>query len=200
MPNRARAAGIRRLRFTRERYHRFFRKQVLRPDHRIELLNGVIYEPLRMSDGHWWVLNYLRNSLVRLSKGGWFVTSRCPIALGRYSESEPDIAIVRGEVMDYRHGHPQARDTPVVIEVSDETLRFDRGRRLRVYAQGGLTEYWIVNLVDRCVEVRTEPRVSDGDLKARYERLRVYRGDESVPLCVNGETVTEYPVTELIPL
>lgn len=200
MPSRARPAGIRRLRFTRERYYRFFRKQVLRPDHRIELLGGVIYEPLRMSDARWCVLNHLRTMLVRLSGDGWFVTSRCPIVLGRYSEPEPDIALVRGKILDYRTGRPRGSDTPVVVEVSDETLRFDRGRRLRVYAQGGLAEYWIVNVVDHTVEVRTEPRRKDGDLKARYAGLRVYRGDEIVPLRVDGVTIAELPVSELIPI
>ena len=71
---------------------------------------------------------------------------------------------------------------------------------LHVYAEAGLREYWIINLVDRTVEVRTEPRPSEGKIRGTYAVLHEYRGDEKVPLRLNGQTIAEFPVTELIPL
>lgn len=36
-------------------------------------------------------------------------------------------------------------------------MRVARGRKAVAYARGGIADYWIVNLVDRVVEVLREP-------------------------------------------
>jgi Uma2 family endonuclease len=195
-----RKSGIRRLRFTRRTYHRFARKQILRSDHRIELLDGVIYEPLTMSDSHWRVLNHLTTLFVKLSNGGWFATCRSPIILDDHSEPDPDIALVRGTISNYREHVPTAADTLIAIEVSDDTLRFDRGRRLRVYAEGGIPEYWLINLVEHVVQVRTDPRPRSDESRGTYAVQRTYRADEKVPLTLDARVIADVPVAELIPL
>ncbi|MBC5803341.1 MAG: Uma2 family endonuclease, partial [Candidatus Eremiobacteraeota bacterium] len=44
-----------------------------------------------------------------------------------------------------------------LVECADTSLRYDRGTKLRVYAKAGVREYWIVNLVEHCVEAHREP-------------------------------------------
>jgi Uma2 family endonuclease len=44
-----------------------------------------------------------------------------------------------------------------VVEVSESSLGFDRHYKGSVYARAGLADYWIVNLVDRVLEVYRDP-------------------------------------------
>lgn len=46
----------------------------------------------------------------------------------------------------------------LVVEVSESSLALDRVRKASLYARAGLTDYWIVNLVGRVLEVYREPR------------------------------------------
>ena len=41
----------------------------------------------------------------------------------------------------------------LAIEVADKSLAHDRGVKKRAYAASRIPTYWIVNLVDRCIEV-----------------------------------------------
>jgi Uma2 family endonuclease len=78
-----------------------------------------------------------------------------PVALDDQSEPEPDLAVVPGAWADYRADHPAP---PVlVIEVVETSPAFDRGEKSSLYARGGVRDSWIVNLVDRALEVFRDP-------------------------------------------
>jgi Uma2 family endonuclease len=88
------------------------------------------------------------------------------------SEPEPDIAVVpRG---DHHKAHPTT--AYLLIEVSKTSLRKDRAVKTDVYAEAGVDEYWIVNLVDRCIEVHRSPR------NGRYEQSSVHRAGDRIAL------------------
>jgi len=87
---------------------------------------------------------------------GWIVRVQAPIALDDESVPEPDIAVVRGSHDDYLESHPQR--PALVIEVAESSLRLDRRDKGSLYARAGLADYWIVNVVDRVVEVYREPQ------------------------------------------
>ena len=86
---------------------------------------------------------------------GWTVRLQAPISLDDESEPEPDVVVVQGRPTDYRHAHP-ARPA-LTIEVADSSVTFDRQHKGSLYARAGLPEYWIVNLVDRVLEVYRDP-------------------------------------------
>jgi Uma2 family endonuclease len=90
---------------------------------------------------------------------GWIVDSQLPVALDDYSEPEPDAAVVRGDPRDYREGHPTR--PALIVEVAESRLAFDRREKASLYARAGITDYWVLNLVDRVVEVHREPVVED---------------------------------------
>jgi Uma2 family endonuclease len=84
------------------------------------------------------------------------------------------------------------------VEVSDTTLAIDRGRKAGIYARAGLADYWIVNLVDRQVEVHRKP---EADATSPYG----YRYTE-ITICLARESVTplaapqvKIPVASLLP-
>jgi len=88
------------------------------------------------------------------------------------SEPEPDLMV--SPLDDYDTAHPD--EAYLLIEVSESSLSKDRGIKRRIYAERGVPEYWIVNLVDRCVEVYTEPQ-GDG-----YRTLVTYERGQSIRL------------------
>jgi Uma2 family endonuclease len=87
---------------------------------------------------------------------GWIVRVQAPVALDDESVPEPDIAVVRGSHDDYLESHPQR--PALVIEVAESSLRFDRRDKGSLYARAGLADYWIVNVVDRVVEIYRDPQ------------------------------------------
>jgi Uma2 family endonuclease len=62
-----------------------------------------------------------------------------------------------------------------------------------VYAAAGIPFYWIVNLVDRQLEVYSEPH-SDG-----YRTRQVLGPDEQVALVLDGSEVGRITVADLLP-
>src|SRR5919201_1604927 len=86
---------------------------------------------------------------------GWIVRIQDPVALDEESVPEPDVAVVRGRHADYRHAHPSR--PALIIEIAESSLRFDRIEKGSLYARACILDYWIVNLVDRVVEVYRDP-------------------------------------------
>jgi Uma2 family endonuclease len=86
---------------------------------------------------------------------GWIVRTQAPVALDDESEPEPDLAVVPGRPGDYRDAHPT--QPALAIEVADSSLAFDRIRTGSLYARAGLPDYWILNLIERVLEVYRDP-------------------------------------------
>jgi len=86
---------------------------------------------------------------------GWIVRVQLSVALDDESEPEPDIVVVPGRPGDYRESHPA--HPVLVIEVAESSLAFDRHEKGSLYARGAVQDYWIVNVVDRVVEVYRDP-------------------------------------------
>jgi len=97
------------------------------------------------------------------------------IVLTDGTEPEPDVSVAPGTPLDYLQQHPRANELLLAVEVSDSTLTKDRGLKLVSYAQSGLSEYWIVNLVNRQLEVYRRPALA-GD----YADAVVYLSGQSV--------------------
>jgi hypothetical protein len=85
----------------------------------------------------------------------------------------------------------------MLIEVSDSTLAGDRADKGRIYARANIPIYWIVNLVDRLIEIYTSPSGPIAD--PTYAQRQDYRPGDSVPLILDGITVTTIAVSDLLP-
>ncbi|MGC4046030.1 MAG: Uma2 family endonuclease [Armatimonas sp.] len=80
-----------------------------------------------------------------------------PLLIPSGSQPQPDILVVNGAPRDYLAQHPQPADVLLLIEVSDSTLQTDRSVKSPLYAEAGISEYWILNLQDRQLEVHRTP-------------------------------------------
>jgi Uma2 family endonuclease len=114
-----------------------------------------------------------------------------PVGIGLRSEPEPDLAVVDGVPEDFELEHPSASQTRLVVEVSDSSLRQDLGVKLRIYAGGGIPEYWVVDLKGRRIIIHTEPEGSS------YGTTRYLRDDDVVAPPWGPEATIA--VSELLP-
>ena len=141
---------------------------------RLELLDGLLVVREPQGSSHAATGAHVARILTAAFGAGWHARIQAPLALDEHSEPEPDIAIVPGVPFDYRDAHPMT--AALVVEMADASLRLDRRFKSVLYARGGLPEYWIVNLVDRALEVYRDPRATpDGPLEAAYQGIDVMR-------------------------
>jgi Uma2 family endonuclease len=122
---------------------------------RLELLDGVLVVREPQGSSHAALVDHIGRTLAAAFGPGWHPRHHAPLALDDASEPEPDVAIVPGAPRDYLRAHPAT--AALIVEVADSSLRLDRRLKARLYAQAGLADYWLVNLVDRVVEVHREP-------------------------------------------
>jgi Uma2 family endonuclease len=128
---------------------------VLHPEERVELIDGDIIDATPQSSFHSVAVGLVEDALRTAFGSTYCVRVQMPLALDELSEPEPDIAIVLGNPRDYRDAHPNT--ALLVVEVADSALVFDQGRKLALYARNGIPEYWVVNLVNNCLEVYQSP-------------------------------------------
>jgi Uma2 family endonuclease len=187
---------VRTKQWTRAEYDRLIEIGVFRPGDPVELLGGdlVVAEP--QSSPHYTAIGLAEDALRRAFGPGWLIRTQGPIALDDESEPEPDVAVARGSVRDYSREHP-ARPA-LVVEVALSSLSLDRDHKGSLYARARLEDYWIVNLVDRVLEVYRQPMAdAPASFGWRYAST-VVLGPESVaaPLAAPGSAVR---VADLLP-
>ena len=122
---------------------------------RVELVGGELVTITPQNHAHAYTMGVLTGLLVALYGHSHVVRAQLPLDLGDRSQPEPDFAVVTKAV--HRHSKPHPSGADLVIEVSDSSLAYDRDEKASLYAQAGMAEYWVVNLVDRQVEVFRDP-------------------------------------------
>jgi Uma2 family endonuclease len=160
--------------WTREEYRRAGKLGLFGPEERLELLDGEIIQKMPHGSLHAFVVKRADRLLADAFGSDCHTRPQLPLVLNDLSEPEPDVVVVVGTEYDYLSDHPQAMDSRLVVEVADSTLRFDRSRKRSAYARSGILEYWIINLLERQIEVHRDPRGS------RYRSVTIYREGETV--------------------
>ncbi len=144
-------------RFSIAEYHRLEEMGFFESDNRVELIRGEIIIKAAKSTFHSVCNTLLIEELIILLARRAGLRGQEPIILSDDSEPEPDVAIARNRSDNYLSSHPLAADILLVIEVSDSTLKYDRRTKLSLYAESGISDYWIFNLVDIQLEMYSEP-------------------------------------------
>ena len=142
-------------RWTRAEYDRLIELGVFQTEDRIELIGGELMVAEPESAEHYTAVRKSVRALQAAFGAGWEVRQDGPIALDDESEPEPDIAVVPGAPEDYRHAHPSR--PALTLEISVSSLATDRERKASLYARAGLSDYWILNLIARVLEVYRDP-------------------------------------------
>ncbi len=179
-------------RFTVDQYHRMIEANIIGENDRVELVNGWIVEMSPIGPPHMTCVSLLAAILQERLPRGWTSRVQGPVTLSN-SEPEPDIAIVRGSIRDYVKRYPSGADIGLVIEVTDTSLELDRQQKLPQYAAAGILEYWIVNLIDRCVETYRNPTGSV------YREPDVVSAGGRLKLNLPGSEAATFSVAEILP-
>jgi Uma2 family endonuclease len=183
-------------RWKRVEYERLIETGFFQPGDPIELIGGQLIVAEPQGSYHFTAIQAVEEVLRATFGQGWQVRGQGPVALDDESEPEPDVAVVSGSFRDYATAHPSR---PVlVVEVSESSLAFDRHHKGSLYARAGLDDYWILNLVDRVLEVHRnsgpDPAASFG---WRYQSVDVLeRGASVSPLALPGARIR---VADLLP-
>src|SRR5262245_31734510 len=147
-----------------------------------ELLEGVVVPKMRQSLRHEGALEKIQDVLGKMIPNGWHLRIQRPLVTSPDSQPEPDAAVVRNVLEDYADRSPPMVDVPIVIEVADASLLFDRRVKNRVYARANIISYWLLNLQDSQLEVFTQP--SGPAILPAYQEQRTYRIDDRVDVIV----------------
>jgi len=183
-------------RWTRAEYERLIEIGVFRPGEPVELLGGDLMVSEPQGSVHYTAVGLVEDALRAALGSGWLVRSQGPIALDEDSEPEPDVAVTRGTRRDYSREHPSR--PALVVEVAESSLTLDRDYRGSLYAQAGIADYWVLNLVARVLEVYRTP-IPDPAARFgwRYASTEVLApGSSAAPLAAPAARI---PVSDLLP-
>jgi len=139
-------SGPRRHRITVDEYHRMAELGLFAPDARVELIEGEIIDMAPIGIDHNSVVDQLNRLFVRAVGDDAIVRVQGSVRLGRMSEPQPDVVLLKPRADFYRSEFALGGDTLLVVEVSDSTLRYDRDIKAPLYARYGVPEVWIVDL------------------------------------------------------
>lgn len=154
-------------RWTRAEYYRMGEAGVF-GDERVELRGGEIWALPPQTPQHFAAAEAAADALQAAFRAGSDVRRRGPLTFGDETEPEPD---------------------------SDSMLAKDRGKKAEDYARAGIADYWIVNVVNRRLEVHRDlgPLPSGHGYKLRCVLLE---GEAIAPLLAPDRPVS---VADLLP-
>ena len=153
---------------------------------KVELLNGEIIMMSPIGPKHHYYVSQLTDWSYRaVDLDAIAIRVQGPIRIPKI-DGEPEPDLIWTARKDYSQNHPEPDDVLLLVEVADSSLAKDRGPKLTAYAEAGIPEYWIVNLIEKQIEVHRHPQ-SD-----KYRENQIVRDDQVIsPLAI--------PTAELSP-
>jgi Uma2 family endonuclease len=170
-----------RRKFTTAEYYQMADAGVLRPDERLELIDGEIWTMTPIGVRHADCVTELNNLLVLRLGDVARVSVQNPVRLRDGTEPQPDFALLRRRPAHSPRRHPTPEEILLLIEVSDSTLRFDREEKVPRYARDGILETWVVDLEDDVLLIFQDP-TTDGYRTSLVAR----RGEKVIPVSFLG--------------
>lgn len=133
---------------------------ILKPTDRVELIRGEIVEMSPAGRRHRAFVDNLNSVWAPRLAGRAIVSVQNPVVLSEDTEPQPDLQILRRRpATPYKEREAFAEDILLLIEVAETSLRYDRSTKLRLYAEAGIAEYWIVDCAAEAVEIHRSPHV-----------------------------------------
>jgi len=174
------SAQIEPRRFNVTEYYKMAKAGILKPDDRVELIEGEIIKMSPIGSPHAACVSRLSRLFHKLDEAAVMVSIQNPVRLDDYSEPVADVALLRPRKDFYGARHPLPKDTLLVVEVADSTLLKDRNVKVPLYARKGICEVWLVNIPKEIVEVYFDLRAE------KYRCQKFKRGDVVKSISVKG--------------
>jgi Uma2 family endonuclease len=180
-----------RYRFTQREYYAMVEAGVLDEDSRVELIRGDLAVMSPINPSHASAVDRLTAVFSSTLAGRAIVRVQNPFAIGDDSEPQPDLSLLKPREDYYAAEHPGPQDLLLAVEVANTSLRYDREIKMPLYAEAGVIEVWLLNLVDNVLEVYRDPGP-----KGYRSLLRLSPGDTVSPLAFPDLTL---PVAGFLP-
>jgi Uma2 family endonuclease len=172
-----------------EQYFALVDRGELRPDDRVELLEGVVVSMSPQNSPHANAIARITALLVPLVGSRGVVRVQCSFLAGRYNVPEPDFAVVSGPIERWEHEHPS--EVLLIVEVSDSSLPTDRLSKAAIYAAAGVPQYLVVNLPGDRIETFAGPDPTH----ARWAETRpAFRGEDIALVALPGLSIAVDPM------
>jgi Uma2 family endonuclease len=143
--------------FTVKEYHQMAESGIIKPTERVELIRGEIVKMSPIGHRHAAFVNNLNQLLVLRLAGRAIVSVQNPVVVADDSEPQPDLTLLRRRDVPYKDAEAVAADALLLIEVAEHSLRYDRTVKLRLYAETGIPDYWVVDCAAESIEVHRAP-------------------------------------------
>ena len=143
--------------FTVAEYYRLAEVGILKPEERVELIEGEIIVMPPIGPAHADEVNQLTAVFGPHAPDRYRLSIQNPVHLNDGSEPQPDAALLRQRPDGYRAAHPTPADVLLIIEVADSSLAYDREVKAHLYGRHNIPETWVRNLPEDCIERFTEP-------------------------------------------
>jgi Uma2 family endonuclease len=120
------------------------------------------------------VRRFIRHFSSRLSDYA-MVDAQNPVLLkDQESEPQPDLTLLRLRDDFYSTATPTPDDVLLVVEVAESSLPYDRKVKMHLYAEAGILEAWLVDLISGVLFAYRRP------FPGGYQDVRPYRRGESL--------------------
>ena len=145
--------------FTVKEYYQMLESGIFADGERVELIRGEIIKMSPIGRRHAACVDRCNYQFAHKLGGQVVIRIQNPLALDNTSEPEPDVLVLRYQDDFYESGHPQPSDVFLLIEVSDSTVDNDREFKNPLYAEDNITEVWLIDINNACIEVYRYPTI-----------------------------------------
>ena len=146
--------------FSVKEYNQMPQAGILKKDERVELIRGEIVKMSPIGRHHAACVNRLNQLFSQRLSDRVLVSPQNPVELDDYSEPEPDLALLEPKADFYDSGHPKPGEIFLIVEVADNTIKYDREIKIPLYAENNIVEVWLVDINEQCLEVYRQPTAS----------------------------------------
>jgi len=157
-------------------YHRMIAMGIFDAEPRVELIAGQVIKMAAKGVAHTAATKRTDRLLKHLLGDRALVQIQDPIQIDDYSEPEPDIAVVKTSPVDYSDRHPLPSEVYLIIEIAATSLKIDCETKAKLYAQAGIPEYWVLDVINRELYVL---RASD---QRGYNQQRILKADQRLSI------------------
>jgi len=130
---------------------------IIDADERIELLGGMLVALPPLGQGHIFAHERIVRYLIERFGTRLLVAGQASVPLTRIDEPQPDVTLFLPETAAKPKSRWTISDVVALLEISDSSLRRDRGPKLRAYARGAVAEYIIVDIKNRRLSRHRDP-------------------------------------------
>jgi Uma2 family endonuclease len=177
--------------FTVHDYHRMVEAGILSEDDRVELIYGEVLKMSPIGPRHSAAVLRANHVLQRIVGDRAIIGVQGSVRLDEYDEPQPDIYLLRPKDDFYASGHAGPPDIFLIVEMADSSLGYDKGLKMRLYAETGVPEYWVADIQNEGVIAYSQPRESTYSVFHEFRR-----GDKISPELLPD---CQIPVDALLP-